>query len=177
MRKRRVDILASCFSPLASKRKGLKMNKTNLAYDLTKYEDVAPSKAPKIRVRRQKAEHVGSAPKMVAAAAAAGLMLGAVIYGKVENASVYAQVNEQNQAVEMLASENVRMQSVLEEKTALSSVEGYAEDILGMQKLDKSQIEYVSVSNGSEADIPETQDNIFVKIKNVFSDFVEYIRG
>ncbi len=153
------------------------MSKNNLAYDLSKYEDVAPEKAPKIRIRRQKAEHVGSAPKMIVMTAAAGLLLGAVIYGKVENASVYAQVTEQTNAVEMLASENVRMQSELEEKTALKSVEAYAEDVLGMHKLDKSQIEYVSVSNGSEVDIPDTEDNIFVKIKNAFSDFLEYIRG
>ncbi len=153
------------------------MSKNNLAYDLTKYEDVAPEKAPKIRVRRQRAEHVGSAPKMIVTAAAAGLLLGAVIYGKFENAAVYAEVTEQTKAVEMLAGENVRMQSELEEKTALESVESYAEDILGMQKLDKSQIEYVSISNGSEVDIPETEDNIFVKIKNAFSDFLEYIRG
>lgn len=153
------------------------MSKNNLAYDLTKYEDVAPEKAPKIRIRRQKAENVGSAPKMIAVTAAAGLLLGAVIYGKVENASVYARVTEQTNAVEMLESENVRMQSELEKKTALKSVESYAENVLGMQKLDKSQIEYVSVSNGSEADIPETEDNIFVRVKNAFSDFMEYIRG
>ncbi len=153
------------------------MNKNNLAYDLTKYEDVAPEKTPKIRVRRQKAENVGSAPKMIAFTAAAGLILGAVIYGKVENASIHAEITNQTKVVEMLASENVRMQSEIEEKTALKSVESYVENILGMQKLDKSQIEYVSISNGSVADIPEGEDNIFLKIKNAFGDFVEYIRG
>ena len=56
-------------------------------------------------------------------------------------------------------------------------MESYAEDILGMQKLDKSQIEYVSVSNGSVVDIPENDDNIFVKIKNGVSDFLDYLRG
>lgn len=153
------------------------MSKNNLAYDLTKYEDAAPEKAPKIRVRRQKAENVGSAPKMIAFTAAAGLILGAVIYGKVENAAIHAEITTQNKTVEMLASENVRMQSEIEEKTALKSVESYVENILGMQKLDKSQIEYVSISNGSVADIPEGEDNVFLKIKNAFGDFLEYIRG
>ncbi|MCI9409555.1 MAG: hypothetical protein HFJ89_07025 [Oscillospiraceae bacterium] len=153
------------------------MSKNNLAYDLTKYEDAAPEKAPKIRVRRQKAANVGSAPKMIAFTAAAGLILGAVIYGKVENAAIHAEITTQNKTVEMLASENVRMQSEIEEKTALKSVESYVENILGMQKLDKSQIEYVSISNGSVADIPEGEDNVFLKIKNAFGDFLEYIRG
>lgn len=153
------------------------MNKNSLAYDLTKYEDVAPEKAPKIRVRRQRAEHVGSVPKLVIMTAAAGVMLGAVIYGKVENAAIHTEITNQTKYVEMLNSENVRMQSEIEEKTALKSIEAYAEDVLGMQKLDKSQIEYVSISTGSVVDIPESEDNIFVRIKNTLTDFLEYIRG
>lgn len=153
------------------------MSNNNLAYDLTKYEDVAPEKAPKIRIHRRKAENYGSVPKMIALVAAAGMLMGAVIYGKVENAAIHADIAAQTKQVEMLASENARMRSELEEKTALKSVETYAETVLGMQKLDKSQIEYVSLSNGSIIDIPETEDNIFVKIKNSFSDFLEYIRG
>lgn len=153
------------------------MSNNNLAYDLTKYEDVAPDKAPKIRIHRRKAENTGSVPKMVALVAAAGLLMGGVIYSKVENAAVHAHITDQTKYVDMLASENARMHSELEEKTALKSVETYAETMLGMQKLDKSQIEYVSVSNGSIIDIPENEENIFVKLKNSLSDFLEYIRG
>ncbi|MBQ8786505.1 MAG: hypothetical protein IJZ61_02590 [Oscillospiraceae bacterium] len=153
------------------------MSKNNLAYDLTKYEDVAPEKAPKIRIRRQPAENVGSAPKLIVMTLSAGLLLGTLIYGKVENTAIHSEIAAQSQYVEMLASENVRMQSELEEKTALKSIESYAEEILGMQKLDKSQIEYVSISNGNIVDIPENNENVFVKIKNAFEDFVEYIRG
>ena len=152
-------------------------NNNNLAYDLTKYEDVAPEKAPKIRIHRRKAENTGSVPSMIALAAAVGILLGAVIYGKVEEASIHAEITAQTKYVEMLNSENVRMRSELEEKTALKSVETYVEDVLGMQKLDKSQIEYVSVSNGSVVDIPESEDNIFVRIKHTLNDFLEYIRG
>lgn len=153
------------------------MSNNNLAYDLTKYEDVAPEKAPKIRIHRRKAENTGSVPGLVALAAAVGILLGAVIYGKVEEASIHAEITAQTQYVEMLNSENARMRSELEEKTALKSVETYVEDVLGMQKLDKSQIEYVSISNGSVVDIPENEDNIFVRIKHTLSDFLEYIRG
>lgn len=153
------------------------MNNNNLAYDLTKYEDVAPEKAPKIRIHRRRAENTGSVPGMIALAAAVGILLGAVIYGKVEEASIHAEITAQTKYVDMLNSENVRMRSELEEKTALKSVETYVEDVLGMQKLDKSQIEYVSISNGSVVDIPETEDNIFVRIKHTLSDFLEYIRG
>ena len=152
-------------------------NNNNLAYDLTKYEDVAPEKTPKIRIHRRRAENTGSVPSMIALAAAVGILLGAVIYGKVEEASIHAEITAQTQYVEMLNSEHARMRTELEEKTALKSVETYVEDVLGMQKLDKSQIEYVSISNGSVVDIPENDDNIFVRIKHTLSDFLEYIRG
>lgn len=152
------------------------MSKNNLAYDLEKFEESPSDKAPKIRVRR-KTENTGSAPKLIVTALAAGLLLGTLIYGKVENTAIHSEIAAQAQYVDMLASENVRMQSELEEKTALKSVESYAEDVLGMQKLDKSQIEYVSISNGNIVDIPENEENIFVKLKNSFNDFVEYLKG
>ncbi len=153
------------------------MSRNNLAYDLEKFEDAAPEKAPKIRVKRQKAENAGSAPKLIVMALAAGALLGALIYGKVENTAIHSEIAAQNRYVAMLESENVRMQSELEEKTALKSVEVYAEEILGMQKLDKSQIEYVSISNGNIVDIPENEDNIFVRLKNSIDEFVEYLKG
>lgn len=153
------------------------MNKNNLAYNLEKYEDAAPEKKPKIKVSRNRADSGGSVPKMMVMTVAAGLLMAAVILGKVENAAIHTEITIQTQEVEMLNSENIRMQSEIEEKTAMKSVEEYAENVLGMQKLDKSQIEYVSISNGSMADIPESEDNIFVRIKNSFSDFLEYIRG
>ena len=152
------------------------MSKNNLAYNLEKFEESPSEKATKIHVRR-KTENAGSAPKLIVSALAAGLLLGALIYSKVENTAIHSEIAAQAQYVDMLASENVRMQSELEEKTALKSVESYAEDILGMQKLDKSQIEYVNISNGNIVDIPENDDNIFVRLKNSFNDFVEYLKG
>lgn len=153
------------------------MSKNNLAYDLSKYEDAEPRKAPKIDLRRARPESAGSVPKLIALTVSAGLLMGMVIYCKVENAAVHTDITNMTKEVEMLASENVRMQSEIEEKTAIGSIEDYAENILGMQKLDKSQIEYLSITNGSVVDIPENEDNFFVRIKNTFYDFLEYIRG
>ena len=153
------------------------MSKDNLAYDLERFEETPSEKAPKIRVKRNRAENTGSAPKLIVTALAAGILLMALIYGKVENTAIHNEIAAQAQYVNMLESENVRMQSELEEKTALKSVEVYAEEILGMQKLDKSQIEYVSISNGNIVDIPESSDNIFVRLKNSIDDFVEYLKG
>ena len=69
------------------------------------------------------------------------------------------------------------MQAEIESKSSRKAVESYAENILGMQKLDKSQCEYVSLESGNVIEIPEENDNIFVDIKNAVSEFIDYLRG
>ena len=84
-----------------------------------------------------------------------------------------AQMQEKQAQMEteltQLTNENVSLESELATKTGLSKVEEYAENNLGLQKLDKSQIEYVEVKKDTVAEVVESEDeNIFVKIKNWF---------
>ena len=157
------------------------MNRGNAAYDLSKYENAAPkltdSEKSKIVVRKAKPKPTASAPKILITAVMAVLVLSLVVYPKVQQATVMSDINKLNDQVMILESENVRMQTAIESKSALKAVEDYAVDVLGMQKLDKSQIEYLSLENGNVVDIPDNSDNLFVRIKHAFEDFVEYLRG
>ncbi len=157
------------------------MNRGNAAYDLSKYENAAPrltdGEKSKIVVRRAKPRPTASAPKILITAVMAVLVLSLVVYPKVQQATVMSDINKLNDQVMILESENVRMQTAIESKSALKAVEDYAVDVLGMQKLDKSQIEYLSIENGNVIDIPEENENFFVKIKHSFEDFLEYLRG
>ncbi len=153
------------------------MATNNLAYDLSKYEDYNPKKSPDIKVKKITREQTGSAPKVIVVTLMAGVLMGGVIYGKVQNASLQTEIANQEEQVDILYSENVRMQTELEGKSALKTVEEYAENVLGMQKLDKSQVDYITMESGNVVEIPEDSNNVFVRIKNAFDDFVEYIRG
>lgn len=157
------------------------MNRGNAAYDLSKYENAAPKltdgEKSKIVVRKAKPKPTASAPKILITAFMAVLVLSLVVYPKVQQATVMSDINKLNDKVMILESENVRMQTAIESKSALKAVEDYAIDVLGMQKLDKSQIEYLSIENGNVIDIPEENENFFVKLKHSFEDFLEYIRG
>lgn len=157
------------------------MNRGNAAYDLSKYENTAPklsdSEKANIVVRRAKPQQSGSTLKALATAVMAVLVLSLVVYPKVQQATIMHRINNMNKTVTVLESENVRMQTAIESKSALNAVENYAVNVLGMQKLDKSQIEYLNIENGNVIVIPENEDNIFVKIKHTFEDFLEYIRG
>jgi len=151
----------------------------NLAYDLSRYEDVTPElMRAKIRIHRRRSETApGSVLRIIAIAAAAGLLLGLVIYGKVEAASLHSEIALINKNVETLTGDNIRMQTEIEGRTAMKYVEYYAENILGMQRLEKSQIEYITADGGNMVEIPASDDNIFVRVKNAFNDFFEHIKG
>ena len=77
----------------------------------------------------------------------------------------------------MLQSEKVRMQSEIEEKMALKNVEDYAENVLGLKKLDKSQIEYIKIQSEDVVQIPVEEQSFFSKLKDALHNIVEYIRG
>ncbi|MBQ8435697.1 MAG: hypothetical protein IJX24_06795, partial [Oscillospiraceae bacterium] len=69
------------------------------------------------------------------------------------------------------------MKSELEGKMTLKNVEEYAEKVLGLQKLDNSQINYVETQTDDIIEIPDEDKNLFTKIIEKFNGFVEYIFG
>ena len=122
----------------------------NLAYDYSVYdeEEIQAPRKIKHRVNPAKKKTAGGIKALGAAVAALALFCS-MIYGRVELSSLYTQQSE---------------------------VEEYAENELGLQKLDKSQIEYVEIEGDTVAEVVAPEDtNIFVKIKRWFSDLLEYI--
>ena len=90
--------------------------------------------------------------------------------------SLCSEQTRQEEQLAQLQGENVSLQSELAQKTNMSKVEEYAENELGLKKLDKSQIEYVTVESDSVAKVVKAEDdNVFVKIKHWFSSVLEYI--
>jgi cell division protein FtsL len=78
--------------------------------------------------------------------------------------------------LEKLQSENISLQSELAQKTNMTAVEEYAEKQLGLSKLDKSQVEYISVESQDKASVVKNEDeNIFVRAKSRIAEFLEYI--
>ncbi len=119
----------------------------------------------------------GSAIKFFFAALLAFLIFFLVIYGRVETNQLYRLISQQNELLEIAQSENVRMRSELEGQMTLKNVEEYAEQVLGLQKLDNSQIKYVETQTDDIVEIPEEDKNLFTEIVDKFNGFVEYIFG
>ncbi len=159
------------------------MAKSNLAYDFSRYSDtntaekISKQRKEEISIHRAKAASAGSIMKFFLIAAAAVLLLSLAVEGKVETTAIHNEIAKQKEYVDMLQSENVRMQTEIESKSAFKAVEDYAENVLGMQKLEKSQIEYINLESGNVVEIPKENDNLFLQIKYAFLNFVEYLKG
>ncbi len=135
-----------------------------------------PFNKPQIIMKRTFAKK-GSAPKTFLAGLSALLLLSCVIYGNVQTTEIYNQISMASKEYDVAQNENARMQSELESKMAIKNVEEYAEQVLGLQKLDQSQIEYIQIQTNDVVEIPEEEKNLFVRIRDKFMSFVEYLRG
>ncbi len=153
----------------------------NLAYDLSVYEPKPEAEAkPRITVKRNpnpiKIKRPKSAFRAFINATIAFMLLCSILYGKVESNRLFREQSELQTQLTELKNENLRMQTEYDSKTSIQRVEDYAENILGLEKLDKAQIEYVEVPNDTVIKSASTSDNnIFVKIKNWVMDALEYI--
>lgn len=153
---------------------------SNLAYDLSQYEEYAERANARKNIQSAKARKPVSSvsvPAAVLLIAAMGILLSMCITSKADIAAVHAAIVEQEAVVQSLQQENVSMATRLEQKSSQKVVEDYAENVLGMQKLDNAQVEYVSLESGNKVEISEESDNVFTKIKNGFNSFVEYLKG
>ena len=97
-----------------------------------------------------------------------------VMYSRAQLNEMGSKVNSATKELEILKSENIRLQTELEEKISLKNVEEYATVELGMEKMDASQVEYVTLTSGNQVEITEESDSsVWQKIKNFFDDMME----
>lgn len=119
----------------------------------------------------------GSVFSIILVSALAVVMLGTVIYSFDRRNTMYNKVSTLNSELNLAEAENVRLQSELDSKMSAKNVEDYAENVLGMQKIDSSQIQYIEIQTDDVVNIPEQDESLLAKLKRLFDTCVEYFRG
>ena len=149
----------------------------NLAYDYDSDQAQEQQLKPKIKHKKnlRLKPRVSAAIKYTVTGIISGLMLLAIVFGRVELSKIYSEQSDLQAELSQLTEANMGLKSELDSKTGLSQVEEYAEKTLGLQKLDKSQVEYVEVKTDEVIESVKTDDNIFVAIKKWFKNVLEYI--
>ena len=77
-----------------------------------------------------------------------------VINSYVQLNEVYTQISSANTTLNEMRSSNVRMQTELEGQASIRNIKEYAENQLGLQKLDQSQIQYIQI---------QTEDRVVIE--------------
>ena len=57
------------------------------------------------------------------------------------------------------------------------NVDDYAENVLGMKKIDSSQIKYIEIQTDDVVNIPKQDEGVLAKVREIFDRCVEYFRG
>lgn len=120
---------------------------------------------------------IGSVLSIIFVAALAAVLFGTVIYSLDRRNTMYSKVSSLTNELIYAKAENVRLQTELESKISAKNVEEYAENVLGMKKIDPSQIKYIEIQTDDVVSIPEQDEGFVVKIKKFFDYCVEYFRG
>lgn len=153
---------------------------SNLAYNISRVEDRAEREQLRSRITPRKAAKPSEAPVAAFAILILALMGGLIllcVYSKADIATVHAEIIKEEAAVKELEQENTRMKTELEQKSSQKAVEAYAENVLGMQKLEKSQIEYVSLESGNVIEVADRRNDVFADIKDLWDSVVEYFKS
>ncbi len=153
----------------------------NLAYEYEKYEQFSEQEdeyAARIRSKRSanKRRRNAANVKIILGALVVLALLSGILYGKAEMARLYAEKTSLENELNVLNNENLSLQSELAQQTGLTKVEEYAENKLGLQKLDKSQIEYVEIQEKTTAQkVQPEEQNIFIRLSEWWEETLEYL--
>lgn len=104
-------------------------------------------------------------------------MLGLAILSANNDNTVYNEVTAKKNELDTVQAENVRLQAELEKKMSAKNVDEYAENVLGMKKIDSSQIKYIQIQTDDVVNIPKQNATILSRIRDFFDYCVEYFRG
>ena len=151
----------------------------NNAYDISLFEAVPRVerknnvvRIPKNKLeenRRVKIKPFNAISTFLAVCTLISVML-VVVHSQVELTELTEQINVSTKQVQELESEYTQLQMKVEASTSLKAVEEYSKNELGMKRIEPTQVEYITLSDGDKAEIKDESQSksIFDMISRVF---------
>lgn len=157
----------------------------NAAYDLSVYEPAVrrPEGAPNTNPNNARKRAPQPAPakkqpiaRFILTAGAAAILMCAFLHGNVQKSELFMQQSAIVAEIAELNEDNARLQAQLDTKTSLRNVEEYAENVLGLQKIDSAQMEYFELESTNVITVIEKENKgLFVAVKHWFRNALEYM--
>ena len=157
------------------------MDRQNVAYDLSMYESLLESKPEKQQKPQQQAKTVKFKNKKtfktalnVLSIAIALSMVLAIVYTNSQITEITSNIASVQNEITELESEKAYLDFTLESRMSLNEIEEYAVNVLGMVKMDSTQVEYIEIE--SENMVEFTAENLSDKIEEAVQPVLSYFR-
>lgn len=103
-------------------------------------------------------------------------LIGVKLHNDVQLNELTVKTSDLKKELNVQQSEETRLNVLLEERTNLKEIERRATDELNLKKIDKSQIQYVSLPTADKTETIKTEDkNIFNSVIRGFSIILEFL--
>ncbi len=153
----------------------------NEAYDLSLFEQ--RQKKEKAALQKLPAAKPKSGLKTVAARLMVALIVGAIvsvgIYSRAILTETVSDITAAKKELTRLQSEETRLAMELDSKVSVKSIEDYATNQLGLNRMDKYQVTYIALAGsdqiGQQVIKQQKQQAMSFNINDLFYMLVEYI--
>lgn len=156
------------------------MDRQNVAYDLSIYETLLEPKAQKPEVKTQaktiklkNRTALKTVLNILSIAVIVSLITG-VIYTNAAITQTTNDIAKVQSEITHLESEKAYLEFTLESRMSLNEIESYAVNVLGMVKMDPSQVEYVEIE--SENKVEFSEEKLSDKIEEAVEPVLSYFR-
>lgn len=134
-----------------------------------------PSKRPKPHRKKRRGLRI----QQLACCSLAFIIAGTILFSHMKLTQLTDEASSREAELEKLQSEYVALKAKQDRALSLSYVEDYAQNKLGMVKMDNNQIEYVEMNNPDRIEISEPTSGLGGMLSGLIHSFnaiVEYIR-
>ena len=151
------------------------MAKSGAAYDFERFQRqqiplrVVENKNPK----KKAASRIGVAPvRIILATVMLVAILSYMLYAQAMLTQINEQVNQYSDQLSTLQSETTRLELSLKSRMSLKNIEEYASEELGLEKLEKYQIEYVRLTEGDTIRMAQQEPTVWENILESIKGFL-----
>jgi cell division protein FtsL len=158
-------------------------NKSNAAYDFSRFEPVEQKKepekmqkipAPKKKQVKKQSVRPATVVKWVFVSAFVMLSLASIMVGNIKITQLNDEITNSQKSLDVLKSNQVSLDAKLEARMSMQKVEDYAVNKLGLAKVQPFQIEYVHLTNQDKVVVSGGGTGISGSFKNLIHSVMEY---
>ena len=143
------------------------------------YNETYREKASRARLQKQRKRRRMALLRTGLACSVIVLLAASVLHMKMVKTSLSDEIAEKKATVADLDSEYTRLKAEKESSMSLSEVEDYAENVLGLVRLDRSQEEYLAVEKPDQVEVnsgSSSMDKLVSSFVRSFNAVLSFLR-